>query len=423
MNPEVPVRVTVAEGKHRKVSTGVGYGTEEHGRARIRWDHVNFFGGAQTGRRRRQVVVARSWRPARLPRTVFPAAGRLAQLRRPGLAGVRAGLLDSNQLGGRDRRSATSRRQQTFWTMSLINEYQRSGIDAGGARGFHHPRRSDRARPRPARRRVAGHAVGGGVRHRAQHHDATCSTPASGYVVNAHVEQAGKWLCGTYNYWSATAEAPPLPADRDAGSSSPTGCASARLPPTGDDRGQRAVLQALLPRRGVEHPRLGPLRGQSAQRLRLARSAASRCWRDRPRSASRSGASSAPSAFVDYGNVWAESWDLRRRATCAYAVGPGLRYQTPIGPARIDVGYQLNPIDGLLVNGEPQKRPLAPALQHRPGILMANLMSLVAALAPGRRASSARWSSASPRWRSSSRRPPGSRSGCAASSSGRPTTT
>ena len=60
-------------------------------------------------------------------------------------------------------------------------------------------------------------------------------------------------------------------------------------------------------------------------------------------------------AFADFGNVWAEDWafdlnDLR------YAVGPGLRYQTPIGPARIDVGYQVNPIENLLVEGEPQKR-------------------------------------------------------------------
>ena len=27
-----------------------------------------------------------------------------------------------------------------------------------------------------------------------------------------------------------------------------------------------------------------------------------------------------------------------------YAVGPGLRYQTPVGPMRFDFGYQLNPI-------------------------------------------------------------------------------
>jgi hypothetical protein len=29
---------------------------------------------------------------------------------------------------------------------------------------------------------------------------------------------------------------------------------------------------------------------------------------------------------------------------------------TPVGPARLDLGYQLNPLEGLLVNGEPQKR-------------------------------------------------------------------
>jgi outer membrane translocation and assembly module TamA len=60
-------------------------------------------------------------------------------------------------------------------------------------------------------------------------------------------------------------------------------------------------------------------------------------------------------AFFDLGNVWRESthFDL---GDLRYAVGPGLRYQTPIGPARLDVGYQLNPIEGLLINGEPQKR-------------------------------------------------------------------
>jgi outer membrane protein insertion porin family/translocation and assembly module TamA len=39
-----------------------------------------------------------------------------------------------------------------------------------------------------------------------------------------------------------------------------------------------------------------------------------------------------------------------------YDVGPGLRYMTPIGPLRADLGFQLNPIPGLLVNGKPQPR-------------------------------------------------------------------
>ena len=60
-------------------------------------------------------------------------------------------------------------------------------------------------------------------------------------------------------------------------------------------------------------------------------------------------------AFIDFGNVWADSWNLDV-GDLRYAVGPGIRYMTPIGPARFDVGYQLNPIDGLLVNGAPQKR-------------------------------------------------------------------
>jgi outer membrane translocation and assembly module TamA len=59
--------------------------------------------------------------------------------------------------------------------------------------------------------------------------------------------------------------------------------------------------------------------------------------------------------FLDAGNVWAESWSVNLK-DLRYAVGPGLRYQTPVGPIRFDVGYQLNPIPGLLVNGELQSR-------------------------------------------------------------------
>ena len=59
--------------------------------------------------------------------------------------------------------------------------------------------------------------------------------------------------------------------------------------------------------------------------------------------------------FGDAGNVWNNAWDFNLN-DLRYDVGPGLRYLTPIGPIRADLGYQLNPIPGLLVNGTPQSR-------------------------------------------------------------------
>jgi outer membrane protein insertion porin family/translocation and assembly module TamA len=50
-------------------------------------------------------------------------------------------------------------------------------------------------------------------------------------------------------------------------------------------------------------------------------------------------------------------WTLGRRpGDLRYDIGPGCRYDTPIGPLRFDVGYQLNPIPNLTINGQPQTR-------------------------------------------------------------------
>ena len=60
-------------------------------------------------------------------------------------------------------------------------------------------------------------------------------------------------------------------------------------------------------------------------------------------------------AFLDYGNVFSASRDIDL-GDLRYAVGPGVRYMTPVGPARMDFGYQLNPIPNLKVNGVPEPR-------------------------------------------------------------------
>jgi outer membrane translocation and assembly module TamA len=59
--------------------------------------------------------------------------------------------------------------------------------------------------------------------------------------------------------------------------------------------------------------------------------------------------------FLDAGGVETHAWDLAFK-DLRYDVGPGLRYVTPIGPIRVDFGYQLNPIPGLLVDGVPEAR-------------------------------------------------------------------
>ena len=56
-------------------------------------------------------------------------------------------------------------------------------------------------------------------------------------------------------------------------------------------------------------------------------------------------------AFIDGGQVWGSIRDIRdsmnddTRDLLRYGIGGGLRYQSPIGPVRIDIAYKVNPTD------------------------------------------------------------------------------
>ncbi|HVG72413.1 MAG TPA: BamA/TamA family outer membrane protein [Vicinamibacterales bacterium] len=349
MNEEVPVRVTVAEGKQQRIMTGIGYGTEEQARARIRWEHRNLFGGAQKG------GVEAKW--SSLDRGVR------ADYRQPYFLSSRMSLnfdaqawqaaepvYSTEQLGGR----VLLRHQpnaQNFWTIGLTNEYQRSTIDDAALRDL--TIRDDLIAlgldPTTGESSGTLSAITFDVTR-----DTTNSllNATRGYRVAGHVEQAGKWLWGTYNFWSATAEGRHFATIANRltianririGSIVATGGNEANVPfyrrfylggsssIRGWGRFDVSPLEQGFPIGG-----LSMVEGSSELRLPLA-------------------GKFGVAAFFDFGNVWRESWNVDLR-DLRYAVGPGLRYQTPIGPARFDVGYQLNPIEGLLVNGEPQKR-------------------------------------------------------------------
>lgn len=49
-------------------------------------------------------------------------------------------------------------------------------------------------------------------------------------------------------------------------------------------------------------------------------------------------------AFLDGGQVWRKNIDLKDRPL-QFGVGGGVRYESPIGPVRLDVGYKVNPSD------------------------------------------------------------------------------
>jgi len=355
---EVPVRITVAEGDHRRVNVGVGYGTEEQGRVRLRWEHLNFFGGAQkVGFEGKWSSLDRGVRadyrePFFLWRNVsLNLDGQAWQAQEP--------VYDLDQVGGR----ATLRyqpNQQNFMTLSLLSEFQRSAIADIALEDF--AVRDELIAlgldPRDGESRGTLSAIAFTVNRNTTNN---LLDARRGYVLSAQVEQAGKWLWGTFDYWSLSGEGRyyftlgrrMVIANRlRAGSID--GFGEAGIGTDGSIREpvpfyKRYFLGGASSLRGWGRLEVSPLSGfgfpiggftmlEGSAEVRMP------VW-------GKLGAV----AFVDYGNVWSESWDFDL-GDLRYAVGPGLRYQTPIGPARIDLGYQLNPIDNLLVNGEPQKR-------------------------------------------------------------------
>jgi outer membrane protein assembly factor BamA len=175
----------------------------------------------------------------------------------------------------------------------------------------------------------------------------------TGYVASAHIEKAGEFLGGKYKYWETILEGRgylalgqrALVAVRARGGSiRASGNQDANIPFF-----KRYFLGGASSLRGWGRFEVSPLTEEGnpvGGYTQLETSAELRVpvW-----------GNLTAVAFADAGNVWTNAWDFNLN-DLRYDIGPGLRYNTPIGPIRVDLGYQLNPIPGLLVKGKEQTR-------------------------------------------------------------------
>ena len=357
--PAVPIKVTLTEGKSKKVNFGVGYGSEEKARASVDWRNVNFFGGARTleveskyssltsgvkttfrqpylfSPRLDLLASGQFWHDAEPAFTLDTTGGRLTLQRtfaRPGPVSQRAPLTTLSLTYTNEYESYTVT-DLALHTPSFYKNLIALGFDplTGKAKGTLSSLDLD------AHRSTSDNSI----------------NAQRGYSVSAHVEQAGRVLGGDYQFFETILE----------------GRFYTQL-------GRLGVL-AVKARGGS----IGTLSGDSNllvpffRRYFLGGASSLRGWgryevapldAGRPIGGHTMTENSVELrfpiwgnltgvAFTDAGNVWNNAWDFNLN-DLRYDVGPGLRYATPIGPLRVDLGYQINPIPGLLVNGVPEPR-------------------------------------------------------------------
>lgn len=355
---EVPTRVTVAEGKHRRVDFGFGYGTEEKLRADAQWRHTNFLGDARSaGIHGRWSSLDRGLRlnfnqPYFLkPYLSLGATGEAWSTRQP--------LFSADTLGG--RLALVHRyRVRDLWSLTLVSEYQQSAVSTEALEDLTVRDELIALGLDPRDGTQTGTLMG--LEFDIQRNSTDRLLDARrGYYAALHLEQAGAWLPGSFDYYLATLEGryyltvanrAVVAARLQIGALDGLGRARDPLDATRLVHvpfSKRFFLGGSTSLRGWGRFEVSPLSGaglpiggrsllEASTELRMP------VW-----------GNLAAVAFIDAGNVWADSWDYDV-GDLRYAVGPGLRYQTPIGPVRADFGYQLNPIDGLLVDGEPERR-------------------------------------------------------------------
>jgi outer membrane protein assembly complex protein YaeT len=358
----IPVRVTVTKSKHKKVNFGIGYGSEERARAEIDWRHVNAFSGAETvGVHARYSSldggVRLTYKQPYLfsPRWSLAADAQAWHTNEPAFdLNTRGGRVTATRQFARGGGPVLGRRPSMALSFTYANEHEDSRIANDYLEDLSFRDELIALRIDPTKGESTGQRSAISV-------DASRNTADNlldakrGYIATVHLEQSGRILGGTYDYWEGTTEGrvyrkigsiAVLAIQARAGSIISSGLEAENVPFF-----KRYFLGGATNLRGWGRYQVAPLSGLGLP-IGGTKVASGSVELRAPILGSLSGV-----LFFDGGRVWGRSTDdFANDSGWRYDVGPGLRYQTPIGPLRVDLGYQLNPIAGLLVNGKAEPR-------------------------------------------------------------------
>jgi outer membrane protein assembly complex protein YaeT len=346
----LPMVATIAEARPNRFEVGVGYGTEDRLRAAFEWRNVNFFGNGSewVGNARYSTVLRGAGFGYDHP-YLLPSGGTLDA--RAGAwwtnettfssrtAGGHVGLTHS--FGAADAIRVRTRYRNEYLTyrvtdavladLTTVEERIALGLDPVTGRGDG---------------TIAGFELSAGRSVVDNPLD-----PSRGLAVSASAEHVAPWLGGSFRYDEVAAEARgyvPIGSRLRFAGKVRYGTLSANT--TADvPFSERFFLGGSTNLRGWGRFEVSPT---SIEGVPIG----GRTFVDTSVEARIDVCCGVGVVgFLDAGNVWSEDWrspfgSLQR------AVGGGLRYESIVGVIRADVGYQLNPIAGLRLDGQPQKR-------------------------------------------------------------------
>jgi len=345
----VPTRITVAEGPQQRVNFSVGYGTEEQARIDAEYRKLNFFGGArEAGAHARWSSLDRGVQLDFTQPYLFEPHTSLKVMGQQWYSFTPA--YNSRITGG--NATITYRiRQRTTAALTFTSEFDASSIAQDVQSNAALRIYLIALGLNPDTNEQSGQL--NSIKFQVHHSTADNLLNArKGYQLTLGIEEAGKILPGSFKFNQVTAEGRHY------------------LP-----LGERFVIANRAQLGNIAAPADDPSAVPFSRKFFLGGSTSVRGWGRYELSPLVGGepvggnsmfeytlegratikGSFGAVAFLDTGNVWVNSWGIRLN-DLRYSVGSGIRYITPIGPLRFDFGYQLNPIPGLLVNGEPQTR-------------------------------------------------------------------